>query len=149
MKARGYVTIGFNNAQDLQKILGIARIKSVISGLEFKVVAMDKPQYVWFSMYWTVLAEVEAVEFSSKYNLPPGIQFLNDDLPHLRIYNDVCLTGGIGPGPLPFVPVQGANTMPSWNIEELKLWPKVIGLVCECGADKHGFASHSNWCKKA
>jgi hypothetical protein len=21
--------------------------------------------------------------------------------------------------------------------------------ACECGADKHGFASHSNWCPKA
>lgn len=21
--------------------------------------------------------------------------------------------------------------------------------ICECGKDKHGFASHSSWCKKA
>ena len=24
----------------------------------------------------------------------------------------------------------------------------VSDKVCECGADKHGFASHSNWCPK-
>jgi hypothetical protein len=26
--------------------------------------------------------------------------------------------------------------------------PKVVAKECECGKEKHGFATHATWCKK-
>ena len=56
----------------------------------------------------------------------------------------------LNPGLLPFVPIPKHAIAPTWNIEDLKPWTKINPIpICECGADKHGFASHSSWCGKA
>lgn len=67
---------------------------------------------------------------------------------------DLSITGGylksISPGPLPFVPIPNHVAYPTWKIEDIKPWVKFNPIpICECGADKHGFASHSTWCEKA
>lgn len=66
-----------------------------------------------------------------------------------------ALTGGylkpLSTGPLPFRKLTEAELrQPTWDIKDLKSLPIVnLDPVCECGADKHGFASHSGWCPKA
>lgn len=64
-----------------------------------------------------------------------------------------AITGGylkpLSPGPLPFTPLTGAESHTLYSIYKLTKWANITNPVCECGTDKHGFASHSGWCPKA
>lgn len=60
---------------------------------------------------------------------------------------DAALTTG-NLKPISYINYQGGRV--SFANEGIKPLEKInLNPVCECGKDKHGFASHSNWCGKA
>lgn len=108
MKARGFVTITFKGHGNP------VTIEPMWAKLEFKILSLGTLRPI--GHFFEAIAEVEASESGSQYNLPAGTKFYCDQfdprLPY-AIINSAVFTGGIDVAPIQVPPLSVSTPLPS------------------------------------